>query len=170
MKEYFHIDLSTQFSKKGNTGIACLRLPSKKHKGCALNNRIKRYIERTLFSKKNLRREYAKLYGTCIYFLVEKELDEIEKLVICNDEDFSFVRLFLEKLLKEQNKRIEIINITEFRKQLLRKVRSPADNYARHYAKRALKFHKWHKGISLNVVPVTYTAIKQKWITLEKSK
>jgi len=169
MKEYFHIDLSTKFSKNGNTGLACLRLPSKNHIGCALNNRVKRYIEKKLFLKENLREAYAKLYAICIYFLVEKDLSEIEKLVICNDEDFSFVKLYLEKLLKTQNK-IEIISITEFRKQLLRKVQSPADNYARHYAKRALKIHKWHKGVSLNVIPITYTAIKQKWNEIEKSK
>ncbi len=54
MKEYFHIDLSTKFSKKGNTGIACLRLPSKKHKGCALNNRVKRYNEKKLVFNKKL--------------------------------------------------------------------------------------------------------------------
>ncbi len=168
MKEYFHIDLSTQFSKKGNTGIACLRLPSKRHKGCALNNRIKRYIEKTLFLKANLRKEYAKLHAICIYFLIEEELEEIEKLVVCNDEDFLVVKLCLEKLLKTENK-IEMISITEFRKQLLRKVQSPADNYARHYAKRALKVHKWHKGISLNVVQINYNMIKQKWELLKNA-
>ncbi len=67
MKEYFHIDLSTKFSKKGNTGIACLHLPSRKHKGCALNNRIKRYIDKTLFFKKS---QNAKLINPKYVYII----------------------------------------------------------------------------------------------------
>ena len=70
MPNIYHIDLSNKFWKDKTTGIACVEAESKWHIGCALGNRIKRYIERKLYKYED-RIERAKLYAICIYYLTK---------------------------------------------------------------------------------------------------
>lgn len=160
MPNIYHIDLSNKFWKDKTTGIACVEAESKWHIGCALGNRIKRYIERKLYKYED-RIERAKLYAICIYYLTKDE--KIGTLVICCDENFSIVKHCLLCLFDKSNTPLKIISIIEFRKILGRSIRSPADNYARAYAKRGLKQLRWNTGTRLNVVEITYSMIKEKW-------
>lgn len=167
MAEDFHVDLSNSLYRKGTTGISCINSKTKEHNGCALPNRMKRQIKSNLCIG-TIRESYAKFYSICIYFLIRNRLEKIKTLIICNDEEFSYVREYLYYLLNDSLYRIHIINITEFQKQLGRKVKSLADNSATAYRKRALKKTKWDIGIKLNVVDVTYEMIKNKWEILSK--
>ena len=76
MKEEFHIDLSNRFYSKKTTGIAFVGAKSKKNKGCALSDRFKKDIKKHLFE--SVYEDGPKLYAICIYFLIKKELNDIE--------------------------------------------------------------------------------------------
>ena len=167
MKEDFHVDLSIRLYEKGNTGIACVSSKNKKHTGCVLTYRLKQYIKNSLFVG-NISEEKAKLYAICIYYLVEDYLEDINTLIICNDEDFTYVKEYLIYLINLNKLNFEIINITEFQKRLGRRVKSLADNYAKIYRKRGLQRNKWHIGKNLNLVELNYEMIKEKWEELNK--
>jgi hypothetical protein len=163
--EDYHVDMSVRLYEEGNTGIACVAAQSKEHNGCALSGRDKKKIDRNLCSG-SIFQEHAKLYAIIIYYLIKNKLHKIKTLIICNDEDFVYVKEYLLLLLNGHNG-IEIINITEFQRRLGRKVKSLADNQARHYRKRALKRNKWHVGVPLDVVDITYNMIESKWEELK---
>lgn len=156
----YHVDLSNKFWKDKTTGIACVESERKRHIGCALGNRVKRYIEKKLY-KYEERIERAKLYAICIYYLTRNE--KMDALVICCDENFSIVKHCLLCLFDKSNAPLKIISIIEFRKTLGRSIKSPADNYARAYAKRGMKKMRWNTGAHLNVIEITYAMIKEKW-------
>ena len=104
----------------------------------------------------------AQVYAILTFKLVDHLLRQnhsIKKLVICNDEQFSYVRLYLQNLLAERN--IQITNISDYRKMFGRKVGSLADNLANVYRRRALKPNR--KGKKLNVVPVSFNDLYEKW-------
>lgn len=168
MKEDYHIDLSNQFHSKKITGIASVGAITKSNNGCGLNRNLKNNIRNKLYNQ-NIHHESAKLYAICIYYLIKENTENIKRLIICNDEDFKIVKNFLLRLIKEGFKKIEfeIINITEYRKILGRKVNSLADNYARSYAKRALKRTRWNKGKKINVIKITYEMIDKMWKQLK---
>ncbi len=169
MSEYFHVDLSLRLYEQGTTGIACINSKTKIHNGCALPDRLKRQIEKNFVG--GLRENYAKLYAICIYYLIINKLEEINTLVICNDEEFLYVKEYLYFLLNDSPFRIHIISITEFRKQLGgRKIKSLADNASKSYRKRALKMNKWDIGVKLDVLTITYDMIKNKFDLLSKLK
>ncbi len=63
-----------------------------------------------------------------------------------------------------------IINLFEFKKLLKRNIQSPADNYARHYAKRGLKRKRLGIGVPLNVIEITYSMIENMWKELKNSE
>lgn len=169
MAEYFHVDLSLRLYERGTTGIACINSKTKIHNGCALPDRLKRQIEKN-FSE-DLRDSYAKLYSICIYFLILKKLGEIDTLVVCNDEEFLYVKEYLGFLLEDSSPKINIISITEYRNQLGgRKIKSLADNASKCYRKRALHPNKWAIGVPLDVVEINYEMIKNKWDLLNKIK
>ncbi|MBA7524779.1 hypothetical protein ES705_16921 [subsurface metagenome] len=167
MKEDFHIDMSGRLYEKGTVGIACVGSNTKNHNGCALKGKMRRYIEKNLYIG-SVYKENAKIYAIAIYFLIRNNLENIDNLIICNDENFLYVREYLYFLLDDFPYLINIINITEFQKKLGRKVKSLADNYAKAYKKRGLKRNKWHVGIPLNVVVITFEMIKNKWNLLKK--
>ncbi len=162
MKEDFHIDMSGRIYEKGPIGIACVGSKTKNHNGCALRGKMRRHIEKNLCVG-SICEEDAKLYAICIYFLIRNKLENIDTLIICNDENFVYVREYLHILLNDNLFLPKIINITEFQKKLGRKVKSFADNYSKAYRKRGLRRHKWHIGIKLEVVEITYEMIKNKW-------
>jgi len=167
MTEDYHIDLSIRLFDKGTTGIACVGAKTKKHNGCALSSRLKKYINKTLCIG-SIKEERAKLYAICIYYLIRNKLEDIKTLIICNDENFNYVREYLYLLLNDTTFSFRIISITEFQKRLGRKVKSLADNFAKAYRKRSLKRNRWHVGKKLNVVEITYNMIKNKWKQLDK--
>lgn len=164
-KEDFHVDMSGRIYENKNIGIAVFGTKSKSHYGCALKGNLIKLIKKELF-KENIYEDSAKLYAICIFLLIRNISKNIKTLIICNDETFNHVKTFLEKLLK--NKEVEIMNITEFRKKLGRKVGSLADNYARVYRKKALKPHMWYVGKKIKPTQVTFNLIKKYWDGLKK--
>ena len=166
MEKYdFHVDMSGRIYEGKTIGIALVGTKTKVNYGYALKGNLVKLIKKELFTE-NISEDSAKLYAICIYLLVKEVRDNIHTLIICNDEDFNIVKKTLEKLLKGYS--FEIINISEFRKRLGRKVGSFADNYAKAYRKRALKTNRMSTGKKLNVVKVTFTLIKQYWEELKK--
>ncbi|HII15231.1 MAG TPA: hypothetical protein HA362_02865 [Nanoarchaeota archaeon] len=161
MPKYYHIDLSNKFWKDKTTGIACVSVDTKEHIGCALSTHLKKEIYRKLL-KEETQEGRAKLYAICIYLLARNIANKIRTLVICNDENFHFVRQYLEKLFK-QKAPFAIISITAYRAETGRNIKSPADNLAAHYAKRELNERKRNKGIKLNVILTNFKTIKAKW-------
>lgn len=166
MGDDYHIDMSGKLYAEGNCGIACINSRTRIHNGCALSGRLKRLIEKNLFNTTTAE-DYAKIYAICIYYLIKDKVNEIENLIICNDEKFIYVKLYLEELFGVEPIP-KIISITEFQKKLGRKVKSLADNAADSYRKRALKRNKWNIGIPLDVVEIDYERINRKWNLSEK--
>lgn len=160
----YHIDLSRKFWERKTTGIACICVETKRHVGCALDFHLKKRIHYKLIINKS-RQEYAMLHAICIYYLIRSLLKEINCLIICNDEDFKFVKKYLLILIKEYP--LEIVNLFDFKRSLKRNIQSPADNYARHYAKRGLKRKRLGIGMPLNVIEITYSMIEEKWMKLK---
>jgi len=149
-------------------GIACVGAKSKTHNGCALRGNLIKFIQKHLCIG-DIAEEYARLYAICIYLLIKDKLNEIESLIICNDEEFIYVKEYLIILLGGIPN-FEIINITEFRKTFGRKLKSLADNFAKAYRKRALNKNKWEKGKALTVVNVDYKTIEEYWKKLDVRK
>ena len=172
-KNYFngqtmHIDISKRFNQKGDSGIAFKIIPSKKHKGIVISNKLKKELIRGF----KLDEDYAKLYAICIYYLIHDELDSFDNLVICNDEPYFKVKEYLD-ILFNNNKIYSSKFITSLSK--LReisgdhKIRSYADNIANIYRKKALKPNRrQQKGVKLNLVEINYKKIKEKLEELNK--
>jgi len=116
MKEDFHIDLSNKFYSKRTTGIAFVGTITKINKGCGISERVKRYIEKNLFNSL-IHKDRAKLHAIYIYYIIKENLENIKRLIICNDEDFIIVKDSLIRLFKIDGilLNFEIINITEYR-------------------------------------------------------
>lgn len=160
MKEEHHVDLSVKFWKRSTTGIACVAASSKYHVGCALSSQLKKGIARHLFTGHG-RKDRAKLYAICIYYLINDITQNIRRLIICNDEYFLDVKYYLEALLVSPD--FDIINLSEYRKEIGRDIKSPADKLAAAYANRALSNFKREKGRALNVVEINYKMILIHW-------
>lgn len=168
MKEdNFHIDMSGRIYGKKTIGIALVGTNTGINCGCALKGNLLRVIKTKLFGRE-VYENSAKLYAICIYLLVSNLKIGIKTLIICNDEDFRIVKKVLDFLLKDYD--FEIINISEFRKRLGRKVGSFADNYAKIYRRRALKLNHHIKGRKLNVVEVTFNIIEKVWTRLKENE
>jgi hypothetical protein len=167
MKDDFHVDMSGRIYENRDIGIALVGVNTKLNYGCVLKIHLLKKIKQELFGK-NCYNDSAKLYGVCIYFLVENVKELVNELIVCNDEDFRVVKKTLDFLIGDYN--FEIINITEFRKRLGRKVGPLADNYARIYRKRALKSTRQNQGKKINVVNISFLRIKQYWEELNKNK
>jgi hypothetical protein len=167
-KEDYHIDMSEKIFNNKTIGIACVSSKTKTNNGCAIRGNLIKFIQKRLFIG-SIKEECAKLYSICIYLLIKDRLDNINTLIICNDEDFNYVKEYLIFLLEGKQK-FRIVNITEFKKQLGKNIKSIADNYARTYRKRALKRHLWNKNKPLNVVEVNYSIIESLWKKLEEIK
>jgi hypothetical protein len=166
MTEDLHIDMSERLYRNRTVGIASVYVQSRKHSGCVIKKRLLEKIQRKLYSG-NAQIDNAKLYAICIYLLIKGETDRIKRLIICNDENFRYVSSYLGALLDRAPK-FDIINISELRKITGKNTESLADNYARHYRKRALNKNKWTKGIKLRVVEVDYYNIEKHWNKLKE--
>src|SRR3989344_1124173 len=93
-KRIMHIDTSCKFYEKKDTGIAYKIVGSEKHKGLIISNKLKRELDKKINANKN----YAKLYAVCIYSLIEGSLNDFDILVICGDERFDKVKIYLDAL------------------------------------------------------------------------
>ena len=167
MKEDFHVDMSGKIEKLVDIGIACVGSISKINAGCAIKGNMLKKIKKELFCG-NKFKERAKVYAICIALVLKANKFEVNRLIICNDEDFRFVKKYLLGLLGNSMKGIEIINISEFRKVLGRKINSPADNFARCYRKRGFSYTKRNYGKDINVVKITYHQFKEIWHKIKK--
>lgn len=161
-----HIDISRRFYQKGNSGVAFKIIPSNYHKGMALSNKLKNEL------KKDFDIDYAQFYSICIYYLIYDELNSFDNLIICNDENYLYVKKYLD-ILFSKNKQYFSKLITSLHK--LReisgdsKIRSYADNIANIYRKKALKpLRRRQKGIPLNIVKINYQKIKNKLNEINK--
>jgi hypothetical protein len=168
MCEDFHIDMSGRIYKKITIGIACVGVSTKEHNGCVLKGNLIKLIEKNLCLGE-VKEEHAKLYAVCIYLLIRDKLDRIESLVICNDEDFIYVKEYLLLLIGEVPT-FKIISISDLRKITGRKLKSFADNFAKCYRKRALNRNKWDDGKHLTVVDIDYSKINELWEKLNEIK
>jgi len=166
-KDDFHVDMSGRIYEKRNVGIALVGTNTKINYGCVIKGNLLQLIKKHLFET-NIYYDSAKLYAICIYLLVKNIKNKARTLIICNDEDFRVVKKILDYLL--ENYTFEIINITEFRKRLGRKVGSLADNYAKIYRRRGLKPTRHNHGKKINVVTVNFKIIKQYWEILRGNK
>lgn len=164
-----HIDTSSKFYERKDTGIAYKIIYSGTHKGMGLSKSLKKELERDFSVNKN----YAKLYAICIYYLIKDDLDKFDYLIICNDEDSFKIKKYLKILFSKEENYFskEVITIYELRKLTgNKKLKSQANNIARAYRKRALKsLRRQQKGVSLNIVRINYRLIKEKWQELYKS-
>jgi len=165
-----HIDVSRRFYQKGNSGVAFKIIPSQEHRGVIISNKLKKELERDIY----INEDYARIYAICIYYLIRDKLDSFDNLVICNDEEYTYVKKYLD-LLFEKNKKYSSKFITSLSK--LReisgdyKLRSYADNIANIYRKKALKpLRRKQKGVVLNIVEINYLKIREKWEDINKMK
>jgi hypothetical protein len=166
----FHVDMSGRFYRKQTVGIACVGVQSKTHVGCILQKHLIRSVEKRLYSD-DPKLDRAKLYSICIYLLIRRNLDKINTLVICNDENFDLVKACLHTILvAEKQPRFAIISISDLKKRVGFDIESLADNYAKHYRKRALNRNKWNIGVKLNIIEVKYKDIETYWEILEYQK
>lgn len=167
-KEIMHIDTSSKFYENKDTGIAYLLIKSQRHKGLGLSLRLKRELDRDL----NISSDYAKLYSICIYYLIRTDLDLFDILVICGDENYTRVRLYLKFLFETDSIyfKKDIISLDDLRAITGDpKLKSSANGVANSYRKRALKSKfRQQKGRQLNIIKVNYNSILEKWKELDK--
>ncbi len=167
-KRIMHIDTSKRFYQQGHTGIAFKIIGTGQHKGLVVSERTKRELDNSLESFN----DYARHYAICIYYLIKDSLDLFDTLVICNDEDFVYVKLYLDILFLNNKIYLtkHITSLAELRRITGNiKLKSHANNYANIYRKRGLrKIQIRQKGIPLNLVKINYKMIFQLWGEIDK--
>ncbi len=163
----FHVDMSGRIYEGRTVGVVIVGTDSGINYGCAIKSNLIKFVKKHLFEE-NIYNDAAKLYGIIISLLIQTIEEKIKTLIVCNDEDFKIVKETIEKLI--ENKKIEIINIGEFRKRFGRNIGSLADNYSRIYRRRALKKNRQIKGRRLNIVEINFNLIKQKWEKIKRCK
>ncbi len=158
-----HIDTSVKLHKQKDTGIAYKIIESNKHKGLAIQRKLKKELKRDL----NVQEDYARLYAISIFLLIKDDLELFDTLVICGDECIVYVKEYLALLFDENsdffNKKV--MSISELRKITgNEKLRSYADGLAKSYRKRALRcLARQQEGIELNPVRIDYKLIVSLW-------
>lgn len=161
-----HMDTSSKLYERKDTGIAYKIIKTNHHQGLGLSLKLKKELER------DLGYDYARIYSICIYYLIEKNLDIFDTLVICEDEDYNKVEKYLRLLFSDNRKykEKEVISLYKLREITgNRKLKSYADNVANSYRKRALKnIQRQQVGTPLNIIKISYKLIKDKWNEIEK--
>jgi len=112
--------------------------------------------------------DYSRIHAITIYLLLRKEIANIERIVVCNDQKFSEVKSYLD-ILFEQYKEysaIQVISIGEYRDETGRKrAKSAADNIAWKYRRLGNKNLRNHQ---LNLTRVDYATIEEFWLKIDK--
>ncbi len=162
-KRVMHIDTSCKLYENKTTGISYKIVESGEHGGLALSMRLKKELRRDI----HIEEDYARIYAICIYYLIKDKLPLFDLLVICGDENFIYVKQYLELLFSENKEYSikKIISIGELREITgKRKLKSYADNSARSYRKRALKSpSRQQEGVEIHPIKINYKSIKEKW-------
>lgn len=158
--------MSKRFYQRGDSGVAYKIIPSQRHRGLAITNKLKKELKRDL----HIEEDYARLYAICIYYLIRDKLDSFDNLVTCNDENYLYVKEYLDLLFLENKKYPSkyITSLSRLRKLAGdAKIRSYADNTANIYRRKALKpLRRIQKGVKLSIVKINYQKIKEKWIEI----
>jgi hypothetical protein len=144
-----HVDMSGKFHKYENVGIAWTDTKKKQHKGISLSGKLIKKLK----SETNC--DNSKLYAICIYLILKGDLENLKRIIICNDENFIEVKDHLGLLFSKINyyKKIEIISISKHREKLgVKKLKSLADSFANSYRKRGYKRANWNRGRNLNTI------------------
>ena len=144
-------------------GIAVCTVDKSFHKGGYLSAPLKKALKKHPLVK----RDFAYLYGACIWELVKEDLIKINKLIICDDEDFTIVRDSLIVLSGYKLRKEKIISISGLRRTSGKNIKSSADNLAAKYRKCARNKSKVYK-YNLNVVNLNLSDIKRLLAILEK--
>ncbi|MBU3913358.1 MAG: hypothetical protein KKE50_04655 [Nanoarchaeota archaeon] len=162
-KKVMHVDTSCKLYENKNTGISFKIVGSNMHGGIVLSKKLKKELKRDL----HIEEDYPRIYSIAIYYLIKERLDDFEVLVICGDENFTYVKRYLDLLFC--NKKIystkKVISMGELREMTgKKKLKSYADNSARSYRKRGLKsLIRQQEGKELNLVKISYKLIRDKW-------
>jgi len=163
-----HIDTSRRLYQQGDTGIAFKIIPSNKHHGLVLSNKLKKDLVKAL----EVNQDYARIYAICIYYLIKEKLDSFDNLVICNDEIYVYVKNYLDLLFEENEKYLSkfITSLSKLREITGdSNIRSYADNIANIYRKKGLKSKaRKQKGIKLNLQEINYKMIVGKWNEIDE--
>ncbi|MBW3015894.1 hypothetical protein KY330_05720 [Candidatus Woesearchaeota archaeon] len=148
-----HIDLSKKYWEKCPSGIAFVTADKSFHKGCTLSHQLKDKLR----SELSVHEDYAKLHAAVIWHLI-KDISWINNIILCHDENVARVTAYLDELSEGIHNHISgtVIPLTKFSEDLARKIKSPADKYAKAYRRRGLKPWKWDIGIKLNVKSVNF--------------
>ena len=162
-KRVMHIDTSCKLYENKDTGIAYKIINTNEHRGLVINKKLKKELKK----KFDMRKDFAKLYSVCIYYLIKDNLNEFDILIICADEKFEKVRDYLDILFKNDKEysKKEIISLVKLREITDDKnLRSAADKIANSYRKRGLKsLKRKQEGILLNTTPINYNKIIEKF-------
>src|SRR3989344_2949112 len=112
-KRVMHIDTSCKLYEKADTGIAYKIVKINDHRGLALSNKLKRKLDNELWAYE----DYPRLYAICIYYIIREDLDKFDILVICGDEHFLSVKLYLDQLFIKSEKYLKkvVISISRLR-------------------------------------------------------
>lgn len=168
-KRVMHIDTSGKLHQRMDTAIAYRILSNDSHKGTGLKLRMKKELENN--NELNVKHDYARIYAICIYFLIKDVLDEFDALVICNDENFVYVKGYLDLLFIDDKKFKfrEVMSISDLRDITgIPNLKSQADSIVSSYRKRIFK-SEWRQqiGRKLNPVEISFSMIYDKWKEIE---
>lgn len=130
--------MSEKFKNNKNVGIA-LASDSKPvfHKGIFVKGTMIKQLKKQVIDDFG-----PKMYSICIFHLIKDDLDKFDEIIICNDENFETVYIYLKLLFNHFNKNIITCkSLTTYRdennlRQNHGKFRSPADRYSKIYRKR----------------------------------
>lgn len=167
-KRIMHIDTSCKLYENKDTAIAFKIIGTSLHRGIVISKKLKRELK----YKFDMRKDFARFYSICIYYLIKDNLKDFDILIICADEDFIKVLNYLDILFrdnKEYSKK-EILSIVKLREIADdKKLRSAADKIANSYRKRGLKsLNRKQEGISLNVISINYNNIVERFNEISK--
>jgi hypothetical protein len=156
-----HIDISEKFENKKTIGIAWITEDKKSHKGTALSGKI----IKELIKKQNININYPKLYSILVFLILHKNIENVKKIVICNDYNFDKIDCYLRLLFLNYANyaKIEVMSIREYRSKLGFYFESYADGVAKSYRKRGLKPKRRETGKKLNYIEVKYQEIINLW-------
>jgi len=169
MPDIFHVDMSGKIERLEYISVACINARTKEHNGCIVRPSMLRDIGKRLCkgSLKDLPIQRAKLYAILTYILIENNTSQVQRLIICWDEDFYHVKAYLIALLNKIGLNIDIVSIRELRMISGAHIRSLADNRSRSYRRRGMNRCRHGKGANLNVVHISYDEIKNLWNSLD---
>ena len=152
-----HIDTSVQLRASNRfTGIGVCTPSKDFNKGACLSPTLKKAIKKHPKVTEN----YAHLYAACIWRIIEENVDDIDLLIICNDENFSIVKESLLTLSGGTLSEEQITSISDYRSIMNKNVKSAAHSYSRKY-KRYGKSESRANKYGLNVISLSIPSLRE---------